>query len=494
MNIDEIRHYLVSELPEKIFTCYYSFSDSLSSLSPFLYLAVILMLCTVVAGLLRKFIKSRAGTQRRQVFVRKLSEADSLQECVPLLTQFLRKSNPSIKNIGIYLKDRDVYKIMSSQLFEDASSDKAPFSETLITSLREHETSGRYHAYIYSLPDKAMAIRVLSFGPINFERLKGDLAYLSLLIKNFLEKDRLKNELLKARVLHDVKDVFSSPSFNMGNYFKFIGNIIMKAGNLDCVHIITPDQRISLGSKTCRQQDCKALKVRNTDIQIEICREAGIGHEDIMFSGRFLDLISAMLSFYSNKTILKDYIYVLETAIRSFEETDSYYHRHSEKVEIVAVAIGEKLGLDRRNLENLMLAARLHDIGMIGDIYDITLQDMTLSEKDYGVLKYHPLIGSVITTPLDGLHNISNIILQHHELNDGTGYPHGITSEKMLTEAKILALSEMLVGLISDRAHRKGHPVEDAFRQLADMVPHKIDADVFTALLEQKGSIIGKLQ
>jgi HD-GYP domain-containing protein (c-di-GMP phosphodiesterase class II) len=494
MSIEEIRHYLFSEFPGIIFAYYDSLSDSLSSVSPFLYLAVIFLLCMVIAATIRKIIVFRLRMRRRKTFVRKLSEAESLQSCIPLLMHFLKKSAPAIKNIGIYIKDQAGYKLMSNELFEDASTDKASFSETILTTLKEHEKIGRYHAYTFALPDKTLAIRVLSFDPVNFERLKADLVYLSLLIKNFLEKDRLKSELLKARVLHDVKDIFSSPSFNIGNYFKFIGNLILKASNLDCVHIITPDQRISLGSKECSPQGCKNLKVRNTDIEIEICREGGIGQEDIVHTGRFLDLISAMLSFYSNKTILKDYVYVLETAVRSFEHSDTFYKNHSGKVEMVATAIGERLGLETIHIENLALAARLHDIGMIGDIYEITLQDLTLSEKDYGVLKYHPLIGSVITTPLDSVHQVSNIILQHHELNDGTGYPHGITAEKMLPESKILALSEMTVGLVSDRAHRKGHSFDDAFRQLADMVPHKIDEDIYSALLDQKDSIIGKLE
>lgn len=494
MSIEEIRYYLLHELPVKIKHSFHSLDSFFSSLSPYIYLIIIVLLFIITLSVVRKFIAFYLSERKKRETIQKLSAAPTMKEYIAILIQFFKKINSSIKNIGIYFKDQNVFKLSSFETFDSEIKDKSMFTETILTSIHEYEKIGRYHVYTFAPANKNIAVRILSFDKLPFGKLKTDLEYLSALLENFTEKDHLKTELLKTRVLNEVKDIFTSPAFNLENYFKFIGNIILKAGKLDGVNIISDDKKISIGQLDIQEGQRRRLKVRNTDINIDIYRERGINQEDIVYIGRFLDLISAMLSFYSNKTLVHDFLYVLETAVKSFESTDKYYHKHSEKVEIVAVSLGEKIGLDSKSLEKLKFAAKLHDLGMIGDIYDLTLKDLKLSEKDYGILKYHPLIGATITAPIDSLIPISNIIMQHHEFNDGTGYPHGIKSEHMLQESKILSLSEIFVGLISDRAYRRGNDFEEAVKQISTLVPDKIDHNVFKAFMDEKDTIMRKLQ
>lgn len=494
MSIEEIRYYLLRELPVKIKHSFHSLDDFLSSLSPYIYLVIIFLLFIITLLIVRKFTAFYRSERKKRETIRKLSAAPSMKEYVAALNHFFKESNPTIKNIGIYVKDQNIFKLLSFETFDSEIKDKSMFTETILTSIREYEKTGRYHVYTFAPENKNIAVRILSFDTLNFDNLRTDLEYLSALLENFTEKDNLRTELLKTRVLNEVKDIFTSPAFNLENYFKFIGNIILKAGNLDGVKIISDDKIISIGQYDPNNGQCRRLKVRNTDINIDICRKRGINQDDIVHIGRFLDLISAMLSFYSNKTLIQDFIYVLETAVKSFEDTDRYYQRHSKKVEAVSVVVGERLSLDPEALEKLKLAARLHDVGMIGDIYDVTLKDMKLSEKDYGILKYHPLIGSTITAPIDSLRPVSDIILQHHEFNDGTGYPYGIKSEHILIESRILALSEMFVGLVSDRSHRRGYSFEEAVKQISDLVPDKIDSQVFNAFMDVKDSVLEKIR
>jgi HD-GYP domain-containing protein (c-di-GMP phosphodiesterase class II) len=492
--INEIRHYLLRELPVAIKGSWHSLEDTLSSVSPYLYVAVIILLLAIILSIVRKIMALNRIERKKRKVIQRLSGSRSMQEYLTALTQYFRENHPAIKSIGLYVKDRDVYKLANAETYEKEAADKSFFSEVIMTSAPEHETRGRYHIYTFAPANKNAAVRIVCLNAIDFKRLRTELEYMSALIESFSEKDHLKTELLKTRVLNEVKDIFSSPAFNMENYFTFIGNIILKAGKLDGVKIIFGDKRIVMGQHDSSEDQCRRLKVRNTDISMEICRKSGIDQGDIVHVGRFLDLVSAMLSFYWNQTLVSDFLYALETAVKSFEETGEYYQGHSGKVEFVALTVGEKLGLDAKSLEKLKYAARLHDIGMIGDIYDLTLKDIRLSDKDYSILKYHPLIGSTITAPIDSLNPVSNIILQHHEFNDGTGYPHGITRENILTESKILALSEIFVGLVSDRPHRKAYGLEEAVKQISDLVPDKIDSDVFNAFVEEKDAIMKRLQ
>ena len=492
MSIEEMRFFMRHEFPEKVRDSFDSLSDVLSSVSPFIYILVIAALVLVIILAMRRLKGIHKRTHKRKEVVQQLSAAHSLQDYITILIRFLKENNPSIRDIGIYFKEQNSYKLMSSETHE--AGDKSMFTEVVLTTIREYEKTGNYHVYTFSLPEKSSAIRVLSADKINFERLKTDLAYLSALLENFLEKDLLKGELLKTTILKEVKDLFSSPSFNVNNYFTFIGNIILKAVNLDGVKILTGGTTIRIGSNDLKTGTCKLLKVRNTDITVEICRKTGIVQEDIVNIGRFLDLISAMLAFNSNRSLVNDFIFVLESGVRAFENSDDYYRRHSEKVELLAAMVGEKLGLRPETLENLKYAAKLHDIGMMGDIYQLTLKDLKFSEKEHAVLKYHPLIGATIAAPIDSVYPISNIILQHHELCDGTGYPHGMKAANLLQESKILAFCEMLVGLISDRSHRRAYSLDLAIQQISNLVPEKIDRDIFMAFMDQKEAAIKRLQ
>ena len=492
--INEIRHYLLSELPLTIRNFWHSTGDALSSVSPYLYVTVIIALFIVTFSAVRIIAKVNRKERRKRRAVQKLSEAGSMQDYMSILTRYFKEDHPAMKSIGIYARDNDAYKLVNAESYEKETMDKSFFSGVITMPEPEHEIKGRYHIYTFAPSNRNVAVKIVSIDAIDFERLKTELEYLSALIENFTEKDHLKTELLKTRVMNEVKDIFSSPTFNMENYFTFIGNIILKAGNLDGVKIIFGDKRIIIGQHDIPEGRSRNLRVRSTDVNVEICRRNGVGQEDIIHVGRFLDLISAMLSFYWNRTLVGDFLYVLETAVKSFEDTGKYYQGHSGKVEFVALTIGEKLGLEPKSLEKLKYAARLHDIGMIGDIYDLTLKDLKLTDKDYSILKYHPLIGSTITAPTDSLNAISDIILQHHELNDGTGYPHGITADRILTESKILSMSEIFIGLISERPHRKAYGFEEAVRQISDLVPNKLDRDVFDAFMAAKNAIFAELR
>ncbi|NWF98253.1 MAG: HD domain-containing protein [Nitrospirae bacterium] len=494
MSIDELRFYTRNVLPEKARDLIDNFMDTLSAISPLIYIFIILALLVVLYYTFRKLKGIHSRTTQRKELIEKLSLANTLQDYISILTEFLKKSTPGIKKIGIYIKEKTVYKLASSDIYEEGFREKDTFMEPILNEIREYERAGKYHIYSFSISSKSSAIRVISSESLNFERLKTDLAYLSALIENFIEKDNLRSNLLKTKVLKEVKDLFSAPSFNLQNYFTFIGNIILKAGNLGGVKIITGSNTIRIGNFDTKNSECRQLKVRNTDITIEICRKEGIKQEDIVNTGRFLDLISAMLSFYSNKSLIDDYIYVLETAVKVFEDSNSFYRQHSSKVEIMAKLIGEKLGLESSKLLNLRYAARLHDIGMAGDIYELALKDLKFSEKDYSILKFHPLTGASLTAPVDSLYPISNIILQHHELCDGSGYPHGIKANEMMFEAKILSFCEMFVGFISDRPHRKRYSPEMAIQEVSILVPEKIDREVFLAFMDQKETFLNELE
>lgn len=490
MNINEIREFLRTDLPNKILNQIKDIEYRLSEISPFYYIIIIIILIILLSLIYKKVIKKSKIEKKKSLFIKKLCEANSIQEYTNILIDYFKVINPNIKNVGIYLKDNNLYKLSHTDYFDTDIKEKVYLPETFTSSAPGYEKIGRLHIYTHVPPNRNFAIRLASSEEFDLKTFMCELEYLSSLIQSSIEIDSLKSELIKTKLLNGVKDLFSSASFNKENYFRFIGNIIMKAINLDGVKILFNDKTFSLGSFDENTYNRKLLKVRNTNIDIELFKKIPITQNDISNTGKFLDLISAMFSFYTNQSLLFNYILVLETAVNTFEEGDPFYKNHSQKVKIATKIIAENLGLNSKQIETLDYAARLHDIGMIGDINEISLKDIRFSEKEFGIIKFHPLIGYTITTPIDFLLPISEIILQHHELLDGSGYPNGLKSNNILQESKILSFCEILVGLLSERPHRKAFTIDEAISQISTLVPKKIDQSVFKTFIDNKEQII----
>jgi HD-GYP domain-containing protein (c-di-GMP phosphodiesterase class II) len=205
-------------------------------------------------------------------------------------------------------------------------------------------------------------------------------------------------------------------------------------------------------------------------------------------------MISATLAMYSSEAHITNYISFLEAAMSVYEEHEARDPGHSGKVGVVAHAICTALNLEEHRRTSLSYACKFHDIGMMGALCDIAAKDSIISEKEHSRIKYHSIIGYTITKPLDSVYPISSTILHHHEFLDETGYPEGVSTECISLDAKILAFSEVLIGMLSDRPHRKGRSYEDSIRELKTMVPHKLDREVFDAFLAKSDEIREALQ
>ena len=488
-DIDKIRQFFLRELPPRIVHFFRGLEDTIWSISPYFYILAIVLFAAAAAVFLSRFMTVRKREAKRAQLMDALSGAGSVQETIGIVSRFLKEIKPGIRAVGIYRKEGNIFKLVNASQ-EPGETARGEFgSEPLITTLREYESSGPYHIYTVTPKDRSSAIRVASRSRLVIRDIAPELGCLSILLENFIEKEHIRTELVRTSILMRSKEVFSSPLFDREMYFKFVGQVIIKATGLDAVQIGLGERSISLGSIPYDPAQGKMLRVRNTDIVIGVSRRSGITTEDLLLIGRFLDLVSGMISVFADKSHISSCLHFLESAVKSFEGSDLFYRNHSNQVERLAVALGRTLRLDDGRLENLRFAAKLHDIGMIGEIFDLATKDLRFSERDYNAVKYHPIIGSAVVAPIDPTGQISNIILQHHELRDGTGYPFGLAGEQILSESGILSFCEIFVGLVSDRPHRKAHPFPQAIEQVSALVPAKVDAEVFNAFMQERDKI-----
>ncbi|MBU4002235.1 MAG: HD domain-containing protein [Proteobacteria bacterium] len=157
---------------------------------------------------------------------------------------------------------------------------------------------------------------------------------------------------------------------------------------------------------------------------------------------------------------------------------------HSERVSMMAVKIGRRLGLNDRKLDMLERAGLLHDIGKIGVPAFILDKPGKLTVEEMNIIKKHPVIGARILEPIKVFSPIIPMILQHHEQFEGNGYPEGISGTKIDLCARILSIADVFDALISARPYRTAMPLEKAMNIMVEESGKMFDPEVLEAFFD----------
>lgn len=138
----------------------------------------------------------------------------------------------------------------------------------------------------------------------------------------------------------------------------------------------------------------------------------------------------------------------------ALELKDAYTAGHQKSVAQLSYLIGEKLGLEPQRLEGLKIGALVHDIGKLAIPSQILTKPSQLSKEEYALIQTHPLHGAEIVEEVEFPWPIKEMILQHHERLDGSGYPAGLKDKEILYEAKIIAVADVADSILSHRPYR----------------------------------------
>lgn len=166
---------------------------------------------------------------------------------------------------------------------------------------------------------------------------------------------------------------------------------------------------------------------------------------------------------------------------RSLEMKDSYTSGHHRRVSILARAIAEQLGLSAHETDGIELAAAIHDIGKAFIPARILNKPGELSDFELYVLRGHPRIGHMILKSMDTPWPLAQIILEHHERLDGSGYPSGLHGEEILLSSQVIAVADAMEAMTSRRPYREALSHVDALEQLTSGRGKQFDADVADA-------------
>ncbi len=180
----------------------------------------------------------------------------------------------------------------------------------------------------------------------------------------------------------------------------------------------------------------------------------------------------------------------IRTISSLLEAKDPYTAGHQERVSRLVTAIAGEMNLPDDRLQALGTAALLHDLGKIHIPSDILSKPGRLSEMEYRLVQIHPEEGYEIIRNIDFAYPIAEMIFQHHERIDGSGYPRGLSGNEILLEARIIAVADVVEAMCSHRPFRPALGIEAALEEISEHRGTRYDAAVADAcrrLFREKG-------
>ena len=184
---------------------------------------------------------------------------------------------------------------------------------------------------------------------------------------------------------------------------------------------------------------------------------------------------------------LEETIYALASAI---EMRDPYTAGHQKRVTKLACAIAKEMGLSKEQIEGIRMAGLIHDIGKISIPSEILTKPGKLNDLEYSLIKTHPQAGYNILKGIEFPWPVAQIVLQHHERMDGSGYPQGLCGKDILLEAGILAVADVVEAMSSHRPYRPAYGIDKALEEISKNKGILYDPEVVNAclrLFNQKG-------
>lgn len=165
------------------------------------------------------------------------------------------------------------------------------------------------------------------------------------------------------------------------------------------------------------------------------------------------------------------------------EARDPYTAGHQRRVAALATAIAREMGLPDEQINGIHLAAIIHDLGKVHVPAEILSKPGKLSDIEFMLIKTHPQAGYDIIKDVKFPWPIADIVLQHHEKLDGSGYPCGLKGEQILLESKIITVADVVEAISSHRPYRPGLGMDVAFEELRRNRGVQYDAQIVDACI-----------
>lgn len=166
------------------------------------------------------------------------------------------------------------------------------------------------------------------------------------------------------------------------------------------------------------------------------------------------------------------------------EARDPYTAGHQRRVAKLSCAIAKELTLSENQINAISMAAIVHDIGKIYVPAEILNKPGQLTENEFGIIKTHPQIGYDILKEIEFPWPVAQIVRQHHERMNGSGYPSGLSDDNIMMEARILGLADAVEAMVSHRPYRPALGLDKALEEISQNSGILYDPDVADACIK----------
>lgn len=183
-------------------------------------------------------------------------------------------------------------------------------------------------------------------------------------------------------------------------------------------------------------------------------------------------------SFENLEKAIRETIQVVASIV---EARDSYTADHQRRVTNLASAIAAEMGLSKDQIDGIRMAGMVHDLGKISVPAEILSKPGRITEREFDIIKSHTQVGYDILKTIEFPWPIAQIVLQHHERMDGSGYPQGLSGRDIMLEARILAVADVVEAMASHRPYRPALGIDKALEEISQKKgilydPHVVDA------------------
>jgi PAS domain S-box-containing protein len=183
------------------------------------------------------------------------------------------------------------------------------------------------------------------------------------------------------------------------------------------------------------------------------------------------------------ESLRKAFGITIKVLVSAVEARDPYTSGHQIRSAGLARAIATEMGLPQEKIDGIRMAGSIHDIGKLSTPAEILSKPGKLTNAEFSLIKEHPWNGYEILKDVESSWPLAEIIYQHHERMDGSGYPRGLKGDEILIEARILSVADVVESMASHRPYRPALGVNAALDEIEKNRGTLYDADVVDACL-----------
>jgi len=169
---------------------------------------------------------------------------------------------------------------------------------------------------------------------------------------------------------------------------------------------------------------------------------------------------------------------------------DSYTGGHSTRVATYCQEIALRMGLDDADLDMVVTAASLHDVGKIGVSDPVLLKNGRLTDEEFGEIKKHPEYGWMVLRNIEGLKEASLVVLHHHERLDGRGYPGKLKGDAIPLGSRIIAVADTYDAMTTNRPYRKAMSTDQSLTEIERCSGSQFDPEAASAFISYMGASV----